>query len=104
MHSPRVFLRTSRNSSIRLFWSVAYHQPRSILRTSHAGIITIAPGTVYNTLFQGVTFYSDTGPSAVNIFTGVGNMNKTGLYFCDHGITGVVFAQSGTNALSVVVP
>jgi hypothetical protein len=73
------------------------------IATSHAGIITVV-GTVYNTLFQGVTFYSDTGPSAVNIFTGVGNMNRTGLYFIDPGISGAIFAQSGTNTLSVVAP
>jgi hypothetical protein len=73
------------------------------IATSHAGMITVV-GTVYNTLFQGVTFYSDTGPSAVNIFTGTGNLNKTGLYFCDPIITGAVFAQSGTNTLSIVAP
>jgi hypothetical protein len=73
------------------------------IATSHAGMITVV-GTVYATLFQGVTFYSDTGPSAVNIFTGTGNMNKTGLYFCDLNITGAVYNITGTNTLSIVAP
>ena len=51
------------------------------MATCHVGIITIAPGTVSITLFQGITFYNDTGTAPVNAFTGAGNLNRTGLYF-----------------------
>jgi hypothetical protein len=74
------------------------------MATSHAGIITLAPGTATNTLFQGTTFYADTGPGPVNVFTGVGNLNRTGLYFVGIGYSGAAVNITGTNTSFVQTP
>lgn len=67
------------------------------MSSSGSSIINLASGDIQDVLFQGVTFYSELGPSAVHLFGGVGGMTRVQLYSGLLGISGTAVANSGTN-------
>jgi hypothetical protein len=71
------------------------------MATSHASIIQINHANT-NLLFEGTTFYSDTGPSAVNVFTGAGSMDRVFLTCTNNGVSGAVVGTTG-GATNVVI-
>jgi hypothetical protein len=71
------------------------------MATSHSTIIQINHANT-NLLFAGTTFYSDTGPSAVNVFSGAGSMDRVFLTCTNNGVSGAVVGATG-GATNVVI-